>query len=201
MDFLKLKLNLQFFAADDTGGSTPLESDVDETQPPKEDETPPVTFTQEQVDQMIKDRVARTEKEKAKAVEEAAKLAKMNADEKQKYEFEKLQKENDELKLEKNRYSLGREATKMLSESGISADDDVLDFVVREDAEATKQAVQAFSVLVQSKVDDAVKERLKGKSPKTASNPSGTITKEAIMSIKDTSQRIKAIQDNPQLFN
>lgn len=158
------------------------------------------TFTQAQVDQMIKDRVARAEKDKQKAIDEAEKLAKMNADEKQKYEFEKLQQENEELRNEKNKYSLGREATKMLAENGITADDDVLNFVVREDAEATKQAVLAFSTLIQSKVDDAVKDKLKGQSPKSNVGNSTALTRESINAMTDSVKRIKAIQENPHLF-
>lgn len=210
MDFLKLKLNLQFFAADDPGGTGGAGQDTPppggEELPPagkKPDEIPPdpeKKFTQADIDKVVKDRVTRLEKEKQDAVDEAAKLAKMNTDEKQKYEFEKLQKENEALKLDKNRYSLGREATKMLSESGIVADDDVLDFVVREDAETTKKAVQAFSALIQTKVDAAVKEKLKGTSPKTQTASGAAVTRESINAIKDGATRIKAIQDNPQLF-
>lgn len=159
------------------------------------------TFTQEQVDNMIKDRVARAEKDKQKAIDQAEKLAKMNADEKQQYEFEELQKENEELRNEKNKYSLGREATKMLTENGITADDDVLNFVVREDAETTKQAVVAFSQLIQSKVDDAVKDKLKGNSPRANSPNGSALTRESINAMKNSTERLKAIQENPHLFN
>ena len=208
--FLTLN-NLQFFSADPGAGGAgagqdtpPPEGDELPPEGKKPDETPPEppkTFTQEELDDIVAKRVARAEKDKQKAIDEAKKLAKMNADEKQQYEFEKLQKENEQLKIEKNRYSLGREATKMLSESGITADDDVLDFVVREDAEATKLAVQAFSALVQSKVDDAVRVKLKGTPPKASNGGNAAMTKESIMSIKDSATRIKAIQENPQLFN
>lgn len=197
-----LRLNLQFFSADPGGGGTPpTDPSADPIDPPVDPPAdPPKTFTQKELDDIVAKRVARAEKDKQDAIDEAKKLAKMNADEKQKYEFEKLQKENEQLKLEKNRYSLGREATKMLSELGITADDDVLDFVVREDAEATKLAVQAFGTLVQSKVDDAVKEKLKGTPPKGNPGNGAAVTKETIMAIKDSSVRIKAIQDNPHLF-
>lgn len=159
------------------------------------------TFTQDQLEEIVKQRLARAEKDKEKAVLEAEKLAKMNQEDKQKYEFEKLQRENEELKLEKNRYSMGREATKMLSEVGITADDDLLDFVVKEDAESTKKAVQSFSKLLQTKVDEAVKDKLKGTSPRVTTNTNGAVTKDSIMSIKDSVERIKAIKENPHLFN
>lgn len=196
----RLPLNLQFFAEEaetDTEATEQQDSQSTETEQQQEEKK---TFTEEQLEKIVKDRLARAEKDKQKAVQEAERLAKMNADEKQVYEFEKLQEENRQLKAEQNRYSLGKEATKMLAESGIIADDDTLDFVVREDAEATKAAVQSFAALVESKVDAAVKEKLKGAPPKRPNGLSGALTKADILAIKDGAERIKAIQSNPQLF-
>lgn len=221
MNFLTLRLNnLQFFSADPGAGGAgagqdtpPPEGDELPPEGKKPDETPPEppkTFTQEELDDIVAKRVARAEKDKQKAIDEAEKLAKMNADEKQQYEFEKLQKENEQLKLDKNRYSLGKEASKMFSESEVmskavfdpSVDfDAVLDFVVKEDAESTKDAVQNFSALVQLIADASVKAKLKGTPPKASNGGNAAVTKESIMSIKDSATRIKAIQDNQQLFN
>lgn len=200
-----LKLNIQFFADENPPADPPQDPPGDNppADPQKDDkpkDPPEKLFTQAEVDKIAKDRAARAEKDKEKAIEEAAKLAKMNADEKQKYELEKLQKENAELKAAQNRYSLGREATKMLAESNILADEDTLEFVVREDAEATKAAVTKFAALIDAKVDEAVKEKLKGTPPKKSPNGSGATTKAEILAIKDASARIKAIQANPQLF-
>lgn len=166
----------------------------------KDEKKPPKTFTQEEVDKIISDRIAREKKAAQDAIAEAEKLAKMNADEKQQYEIEKLQRENEELKAEKNKVSLGKEAAKMLSEANIIADDDVLEFVVRADAEQTKSAVSAFTKLVQKKVDEAVKDKLRGNSPKKQTGTPGALTKEDILKIKDGAERIKKIQENPHLF-
>ena len=204
MDILKLlKLNLQFFSTDDAGGgdtTPPTDNEqtppVDETKPPTDDKT----FTQAEMDKIITERVKRLEKDKQEAIDEAKKLAGMNESEKQKHELEKLLEENESLKLEKNRYSLGREATKMLNDAGITADDELLEFVVKADADATKQAVQSFSALVASKVDDAVKEKLKGTPPKVNNQQGTGVIRESINAMKDSVARIKAIQDNPHLF-
>lgn len=158
------------------------------------------TFTQDELEKIVQSRLARAEKDKAKAIEEAEKLAKMNEAEKQKYEFEKLQRENEELKAAQNRYSLGREATKMLSDSGIIADDDVLSFVVREDAESTKEAVSTFSALIDRISDERMREKLKGNSPKVQTIQTSTMSKDEIMKIKDTQKRQKLIQENIHLF-
>ena len=167
----------------------------------KDDKKSAKTFTQEELEAIVTKRLARKEEEKQKAIAEAEKLAKMNADEKQQYEFEKLKAENEALKAEKNKVSLGKEAAKMLSEANIFADDDVLEFVVRADAEQTKVAVSAFTKLVEKKVDEAVKEKLKGTPPKKPTGTPGALTKEDIMKIANASERVKKIQENPHLFN
>src|SRR5690625_4198620 len=129
-----LRLNLQYFSQDDTGGSNPNPDEItkenEETSDEKENEEP--KFTQEQVDKIIKDRLARAEDEREKAVKEAEKLAKMNAEQKREYELQKAKDENEKLKAELNRYELGKTATAILAESGIPADDEILSFVVRE---------------------------------------------------------------------
>lgn len=81
----KLRLRLQHFAE---GGTQDPEPNNDPE--PKNDPEPndtgkgegEKTFTQEDVDQIIKDRVAREKKSKEDAVKEAEKLAKMNKDQK-----------------------------------------------------------------------------------------------------------------------
>ncbi|MBM7717153.1 mannitol/fructose-specific phosphotransferase system IIA component (Ntr-type) [Bacillus thermophilus] len=130
-------------------------------------------FTQEQVNKLIKDRVARAIKDKEEAIKEAEKLAKMNAEQKREYELEKLRRENEELKKAQTRYELGREATKMLAESGIVADEDVLSFVVRDDAEQTQEAVKIFTSLIDKISDKKMKEKLKGKPPRKDAQPDG----------------------------
>lgn len=202
----KLKLNIQFFAEAaeaDTETTDQQELETTETEQQQEEEKKQETkktFDEDQVEKIVKDRLARAEKDKQKAIQEAEKLAKMNADEKQKYEFEKLQRENEELKAAQNRYSLGREATKMLAASDIIADDETLEFVVRDDAEATKAAVTKFAALVEAKVDAAVKEKLKGTPPKKSNGNTGTMTKAEIMAIADDFDRRKKIAENPHLF-
>ncbi len=208
----KLRLNLQFFSADkggtvssnassDNPGDTKNDDDEVEVSTkddqPKDDEP---KFTQKQLDKIVQDRVNRLEQDKQDAIDEAKKLAKMNADEKREYEFEKLQEENKRLLAEQNRYSLGKEATKILAESNIVATDEILEFVVREDADKTSAAVKAFSDLVDKVSDERMKEKLKGKSPKKQTSQQSTMTKTEIMKVQDTGQRQKLIKENIHLF-
>lgn len=194
-----LKLDIQFFAEQDPPADPPQDPPADPPNDPPAD-PPAKTFTEEEVEKMIKDRVAREQKAKEKAIEEAAKLAKMNADEKKDYEFKKLQEELAELRKKDARHGLAKEASNMLVEADITPDDETLDFVVREDAETTKVAVQSFVALVTKKVDAAVKEKLKGTPPKKSAGNTGTMTKAEIMAIADDFDRRKKIAENPHLF-
>lgn len=86
------------------------------------------TFSQEEVSQMIKDRLARERRksdERIKdAIQEAEKLAKMNKDQKSQYEIVKLLKENEALKAEKALSQMRNVTRSMLSESGAENFDD-----------------------------------------------------------------------------
>ncbi|ARJ30534.1 DUF4355 domain-containing protein [Staphylococcus lugdunensis] len=157
------------------------------------------TFTQEEVNQMIKDRVAREQKKAEEKAEEAAKLAKMNKDQKAEYEREKMEKELQQLRAEKATNEMRSEARAMLKEKNIDASDELLNFVVKEDANGTKESVDAFVDLLNGMVKTQVKEALRQESPK-AFTTSG-LTKEDILNIKDDSKRQIAIAQNRQLFN
>jgi len=195
-----LPLDLQFFAEEDNDSDNQNNNDNQDNQDQTEDKNQSVkTYTEEEVQKMVKDRVAREKKAAEKAIDEAKKLAKMNEDEKAKYELEKLQKEIAEYRRKESFYSLSKEASKMLSDNAISVDDDLLSFVVKETAEETQVAVNSFVALVNAKVEDGVKKALAGKPPKVTTN-NKTITKEQIMKEKDPIKRQQQIQENIHLF-
>src|SRR5690606_37211753 len=163
-----LKLDLQFFAQDDNPGADKPGHDVhDGDNGGVNTGAEPEPYAGEGDDNTNK------KPNKEEANKEAEKLAKMNAEQKREYELEKLRRENEELKKAQMRYELGREATKMLGEAGIMADDDVLSFVVRDDAEQTQKAVETFISLVDKLADMRMKEKLKGRPPKKDGQPGG----------------------------
>lgn len=198
-----LKMRLQFFAeqddSSDDSGAEEQKSDEQEEKKDKQEEQEEM-IPKSQMEQIIKDRVAREKKAAEKKVEEAEKLAKMNQEEKEKYELEKMKKELEEYKKKDQYYALSKEAQKMLSEHDIHADDDLLSIVVKDDAEATKTAVNSFVSLINTKVEEGVKKALQGKPPKVNTQTGKPITKAEIMEIKDPVERQKKIAENPQLF-
>ena len=90
-DIRKIPLNLQLFADDEA------ETEVDQANVDSEKETEK-TFTQDEVNKIVQDRLAKEKAKNEKAQEEAKKLAKMNAEQKNQYMVEQLQKELEEYK-------------------------------------------------------------------------------------------------------
>lgn len=181
------------------------------TAEPKAEETPK-TYTQAEVDEMlkgkkytdadmdeiVKKRVAREEKKAKAKVDEAKRLAEMDAQQKAEYERDQLQKEVESLRAEKTRNEMTKTARQMLTNDGVNVPDEIIASLVAEDAETTEGNVKAFSKAFLTAVNSAVKDTLKGTAPKTGGSPQ--ITKKEIMEIKDRRERQKLIQDNMNLF-
>ncbi|EPC69358.1 phage protein [Lacticaseibacillus paracasei subsp. paracasei Lpp126] len=136
-----MPMNLQFFAEDKPQGDP--KNPVDPPKPKDGDPVDPLedkkqgepadpdpdgkhVYTDEQVNEIVKKRLARAEKEKQAAVDEAAKLAKMNADQKKDYELQKAQKERDELKSQLATYEMGKQARSMFEDAKLSVTEDDL---------------------------------------------------------------------------
>lgn len=163
------------------------------------------TFTQSEVDDLIKKRLSKQEKSFDKRMQEkldeAEKLRQMNEAQKAEYEQEKQKAYIAELEAKINRSGLEREASKMLSEGGIAVDDKILGLVVKDTAENTQEAVESFVALVNELADKKVSEKLKGKTPKKMEDTSaGEITKEQFNRMGYQS-RNELLQNNPKLYH
>ena len=177
-----MPMNLQFFAEDNPQGDPkdpvdpPKPKDGDPVDPPEgKKQGEPVdpdpdgkhVYTDEQVNDIVKKRLARAEKEKQAAVDEAAKLAKMNADQKKDYELEKAKKERDELKSQLATYEMGKQARSMFEEAKLTVTEDDLQHVVTPEAESTEANVKWLIAHDQAVAEGVRQELLKGSTPKT----------------------------------
>lgn len=208
----ELLFNLQLFA-EDAGTATPEagaepENTKNENKPgteqPKESgKADEKKYSDADIDRIFSKKFAEMAAKNEKKVAEAAKLAEMNAQEKAEYERDKIQKELDEYKRKDALAEMSKTARKMLSDEGINITDDLLAVLVTTEAEGTKTAVEGFTKLFKSAVEDAVKEKLRGEPPKRGSGAGGVaaMTKEQIMNIKDPEARQKAMLENKHLFN
>jgi hypothetical protein len=171
----KVRFDLQLFAEEAPAQAQPEGTEPPEGQEPAQEQgAGDKKYTDKDVDAIINKKFAKWKAEQEAAVknaqEESAKLAKMNADQKHQYEMEKLQKENAELKRSAMRMELGKTATGLLKEHNVDATQDILDFVVGEDAEDTKERIDRFVSIVQAQLKRAEVERATGRTPKTVHN-------------------------------
>lgn len=111
-----LKLKLQFFAQEP--GDNAQTSEGQEKQ-----DTPEKVYSEEEFNQRLNSelqrRLKQKEDEKAEAVKEAQKLAKMNKDQQLQYENEKLTKQLEEYKVRDAKSQMKAEARLMLNKEGI----------------------------------------------------------------------------------
>lgn len=185
-------------AVDGEGANKSATNTTTQTESKQEDKQQP-KYTDADVDEIVSKRLAKWEKQQAAKVEEAAKLAEMNAQQKAEYERDRVQKELDEYKRRDTVNAMVAESRRQLSEQGITVSDDILARLVGETAEETKASVDAFSTAFTAAVEDAVKKQLAGKAP-AAGVATKTMTKEEILAIKDPIARQAAIRDNIGLF-
>lgn len=176
-DELLKRLDLQLFA-EDGGGDEGSKADPADSKDGEDSNTDPKDggkddekkYTDADVNKLLKAKYAKMaekfEKELQEAKDEAAKLAKMNAEQKKEYELEKLKQENAALKSQALRYELGKTATAILKESDIEATQDMLDFVVGKDAESTKELITKFVGIINGQIKAAETKRATGRTPK-----------------------------------
>lgn len=191
----KKLFDLQMFAEDGDGGEveTP-ETNPNEPGAPKAEPK----YTDEDVNKILDKKFAEWQKKQEKKVSEAERLSKMTAEEKA---AEKLKALEDKIKgyeAAAARTEMAKQARAILSDKGISVGDELLANLIAEDADATKAAVESFVSLFTAAVEKAVKEKVKGDTPKTGTT-SG-LTKEQILAIPNRVERQRMMKEHKDLF-
>lgn len=140
------------------------------------------TFTQEELNDIIEGRLAKAkkawDKELADKQSEAEKLAKMDADQKKAYEFDKKLKELERREAEITKRELKSQALEMLTQKNLPSS--LVDLLNLTDADSCKASIdaveKAFSQAVQTDVDN----KLKGSGPLKKAPGVKSYTKEQI---------------------
>lgn len=190
-------LNLQLFA-EDAPDQEAERQDPQKDGDDKPAEKPAAKYTDEDVDEILNRKFAEWAKKRDKEVSEAQKLAEMGAQEKAEYQRDQLQKQLDELTRKAALADMAKVARSMLEEQDAPADDALVELLISDDAEQTKNAVGAFSKAFHAAVDAAVKDKLRGAPPKRG-GASG-ITREQILAVKNRAERQRLINENMDLF-
>ena len=180
---------------DGNGGDKGAESGGDD----KDDDKDKPKYTDADLDKIIGAKFAQWQKRQEKAVDEAKKLEKMSADEKNAKKLSELQARLDEMEKKDAQSKMAASARKLLQDESIVVDDVIVSALIRDDAEQTKAAVDAFIKSFKSAVQNAAKVTFsRPAKPKTGG--SGEMTRADIMKITDRAERQKAIKAHPELF-
>ncbi len=131
------------------------------------------TFTQEEVDKILNKKFSQWKKKEEEAKEEAAKLAKMDAEEKAKYEFEQKVKEFEETKKAFENEKLLNETSKQLVSKNLPIE--FAKILKGADAETTFENIKVFEENFNAALEVKVNERLRGNVPKTGTVTGGTV--------------------------
>ena len=185
----KLLFNLQLFADDPTPetGTDPENTPKDKepaTEPKKDtDKADEKVFTHAEFNELFNKKQAELKAKEKKELDEAKKLAEMNAQEQAEYKFkqeqeahEQTRKQLDEYKRKDTLAEMTKTARKMLTDEGISISDDLLSVMVTDNAETTKASITSFAKMYAAAVENGVKERLKGEPPKVSTGSASPLS-------------------------
>lgn len=156
-------------------------------------------YSDADLDKIIENKFAKWQKQQAKAVDEAKKLANMTAQERVEHERDKLKAELDALKKANAVAEMEKTARGILQNDGVNIPDVIISSLVADDAEATSANVKAFSKAFKAAVQAEVKAQLSHKSPSTGATGKA-MTKEEINKITDPVKRQEAIRNNMNLY-
>ena len=136
-------------------------------EPQKEEPKKEKLYTRAEVEQIKKAEREIILKEQEIKRTEAEKLAKMDAEEKHKYELEKATKEKEDALSKLNAYELKEEAIKIASEKELPISLlNVIDYR-KEDAESIKAKIDEIEVVYKQAIQEGINGRMKEKTPKT----------------------------------
>lgn len=137
-------------------------------------------------------------KEKLEAEKsEAEKLGAMSAEERAKAEFEK-----EKAKFEEDRRTYQREKLELQTVKELSAlnlPTEFSGYVLADSADEIKANIATFKGQWESAIEQAVNDRLKGKTPKVETGATHTITKEQFNKM-GYKERAKLMDENPELY-
>lgn len=165
-----------------------------ETQPQDEKK-----YTDADVDAIIDKKFAKWKSEQEAKENEAKKLAKMNADEKQKYQLDQREQELANREQAIARKELTAEAKAMLSERGLPVE--LVSVVDLSNAEAVTESVASIQKTWEDAVQKGVSDRMKGSAPiKTAPQQSTELTKAQFYRMTHA-EKANLKQTNPELYD
>lgn len=164
------------------------------------------SFTQEELNEVIKDRLAREKLKWEKSLDtkledklkEKQRLSEMSEEDRERERMTELEKQLAQREQELVRKELFADTETVLRERSLPTS--LASFVVGEDSETTLENVKQFQALFEDAVKVETKNQLAGVTPSIKKNKKSTITKREILDIRDPQERREKIAANPHLF-
>lgn len=128
---------------------------------------------------------------------EAAKLASLSEEERYKAE---LNKERETFEAERKEFKKAQLETQTLKELSVAGlPTEFATYLLAEDASTIKSNIDTFKAQWTKAIEEAVNERLNGKTPKASNKEVGSITKEQLAKM-NYHERAKLVAENPELL-
>lgn len=200
----KLPMNLQFFAEGRepaTGSeSGPTDTEVAGNDPAPEEGTEK-TFTQSEVDEMLRKATADKEQEITDAKKEATKYAKLNKEQQKDYDLDKANQRATEAEAKLARYEMRDTARQQLIDGGYkNPTDEDIDLIVTEKAETTKANGEAFLKAVERIRQSVRDELLQGNTPQINGTKIKVPTLDEFKKMS-YAERVDLKTKNPQVYD
>lgn len=177
----------------------------------------PKTFTQDELNGILEDRLNRQAKSFDKklveaqkkavddykaSIEEDKRLANMSEKDRLNEQLAQAQKEIENLKAKQQRADMLKETRHQLNAKEINVTDAVLEMIATDNAETTQENILAVETWLNDLHKEWETSRAKGRTPQsmTISNTDKTTTKEEFDRMT-SSERSALFQSNPELFN
>ena len=183
----------------DFNNNEPVDTGVDvHDEVPAEPQKPQEKlFTQEEVNNIVEKRLNKEKNKWKNEVDQAKRLAEMSAEERAREEFRIKQQQFEEEKAAFEKEKLLVQTQKELSAKNVPVE--FADMLVKEDAEATKAAIDAFAQLYNQSVEKGVSNKMKGRPPKTKQTSSDGLDRAAFMKLSLAEQQ-KMAKENPERY-
>ena len=194
----KRLFDIQMFAEDDGGADDKGADGAGDSADGAQDQKHAAKYTDADVDEILNKKFAEWQKKQEKKVSEAERLSKMTAEEKANERIKQLEERLAAADKEKAVAAMSRQARAILAEKNINVNDELLANLVADDAEATKANCENFISLFTAAVEKAVKEKVKGDTPKTGTTTG--LTKEQILAIPNRVERQRLMKEHKDLF-
>ena len=164
-----------------------------------------ITFTQDELDHIVQERVKRAVAKAQKDAEdkikqaqsEGERLAKLTKDERAKEEEAKRLADLEAREKAIAVKELRIETQSLLSDEGLPIE--FLDVVMADTAESVKENIASIRKVFDEAVEKRVNERLTQDKPRRGAT-AGAMSKAEIMAVKDVNERQKLIAENLELF-